>query len=139
MLDGLERADGAAKGKALQGIVAAHLQRLIGPADLFKAGQDRGAVQRLFVKTPAIARCTDQFGRCVLKGDLGLAARWIDRVQHGALDAGLVKIHQIERQTLRILTRRMAGQDDGNVSNIAVQYGRLGSRQGSSLGRQGDG
>ena len=75
VLHGLERADRAAEGDAVERIVTAHFQRAVGAADLLERHQHRGAVEHLRQDAPAFAGRAERLGLAVLESQFGLAAR----------------------------------------------------------------
>ena len=52
-----------AEGHALQRVVARHLQRPVGAADLLEGDEHRGAVEHLGRIAPALARRAERLGR----------------------------------------------------------------------------
>ena len=94
MLHRLERADLAAEGDAVESIVAAHLQRAVGAANLLEGAQHGGTVEHLGEDAPTLAGSAQRLGLAVLESDLRLATSRIEVGQAFHLDAAALEIDQ---------------------------------------------
>ena len=94
MLHRLERADRPPEGNTIERIVAAHLQRAIGAADLLERQQHGRAVEHLSEDAPAITGRPQRLGLGVLEGEFGLAPCRINIGQRLGFDAAGLQVDQ---------------------------------------------
>ncbi len=97
MLDRLERADRPAEGDAIERVIAAHLQRAVGAADLLEGHQHRRVVEHLRQDAPAFIGRAERLGLAIPEGQLGLAARRIEIGQRPGFDACGFHVDQKQR------------------------------------------
>ena len=120
VLDRLERTDRPAEGDAVERVVAAHLQRAVGAADLLERGEHRGAVEHLAQQAPAFTGRAERLGLAVLERQLGLVARRVDAGERPGLDAAGLQVNQVEPDIGLAAARAVARHDDGEIGNRAV-------------------